>query len=106
MSFSILDKIAEKLTFCKRCSLVCCVNYGDVEKSESIRSRHNIHRDSISSIDADEFFNFNKSYRLFTNTITADFYVNEDLGKFITDIDGYCIYINETGAEHIGESRN
>lgn len=107
MSFSILEKIAEQLTFCKKCSFMCCVNYGDIEKSVSCKSNCNMRKKSVSSIGySDEFFDSKRPYILLSNQLTADFYVNEDLGKFMTDIDGYCIYINEIGAEHIGESVN
>ena len=120
MSFSILNSIAEKLTFCKKCSMVCCVKVGNTEDSISvdshIRHSHNarhsnnsrfIHRKLERSqtllSDVDELFNNDQKYDILENPITAEFYEEEDLGKFMTDIDGYCLYINEKGAEHIGE---
>jgi hypothetical protein len=54
----------------------------------------------------DELFNYEQQYNILENPITKDFYEEEDLGKFMTDIDGYCLYINEKGAEHIGENQS
>jgi hypothetical protein len=59
----------------------------------------------VTLLDQESCFSFERPYVLNTYPLTSDFYDVDDIGKFLTDIDGFCLYINDKGAEHIGESR-
>jgi PAS domain-containing protein len=103
MSFSILEKIADSLTFCKQCSLSCC-NTNNVDSGIKVE-RKDRHYSMTNVIDREALFNFDRDYEVRRNSITETFCEEDvDIGKFITDIDGMCIYINEKGAEHLGKN--
>jgi len=106
MSFSILEKIADSLTFCRQCSLSCC-NTTSVDPGIKVdrRSKRPTHYSMTNVLDREALFNFDRDYEVKRHPITETFCEEDvDVGKFITDIDGMCIYINEKGAEHLGKA--
>jgi hypothetical protein len=108
MVVSVFENICKKLTLWKRCSISCCNNYEESKTEEhthvrAIEAALPISR--IDIVDPISCINFEREYVLNTCMITADFYDINDIGQFLTDIDGFCIHINEKGTEHIGERR-
>lgn len=100
MVFSIIGNICKTLVLCKKCNFSCCINYED-SKTQSNMEESN--KSLNTGCYPESCINFERDYLLNTYPITADFYDINDIGQFITDIDGLCIHINKKGAEHIGE---
>lgn len=112
MVISVVENICKKLIFCKECNVECCnkdanVNMEDDDISVSFRDHE--HEYSISNTltvdNLENCFNFDSIYVLSIYPVTSAFFDMDDIGKFVTDLDGICLYINVKGAEHIGEQR-
>jgi hypothetical protein len=99
MSFQLTENLCRKLIFCKTCNVECC-NEED-EKSVSNNDDESMTNDN----NIEMFFSFDYNYILSHDRIVSPFFDMDDIGKFTTDIDGLCIYINDKGAEHIGERK-
>ena len=106
MVFSIIGNICKTLVLCKKCNFSCCMNYEDskteINMEDSMESR-NIKK--ATGRYQESCINFDRDYVLSSYPRTKDFYDINDIGQFLTDIDGLCIHINNKGAEHIGEPR-
>ena len=101
MSFQLTENICRKLVFCKSCNVACCNNEEDDKKEHSINSENS--NTDVNNIEM--YFNFEYKYVLRHDRTISAFFDMDDIGKFTTDIDGLCIYINDKWAEHIGEKK-
>jgi hypothetical protein len=101
MSFQLTENICRKIVFCRSCNVACCSNEEDEKKEHSINSENS--NTDINNIEM--YFNFEYKYVLSHDRAISAFFDMDDIGKFTTDIDGLCIYINDKGAEHIGEKK-
>lgn len=89
---SIIEKICDKLVIFKWLNISCC-NKAEESKSDK---QYNI----------DNFYNFDGDFILAKHPHTADFFDLSDLGKFVVDIDGFCLYLNDKISEMFGEKKD
>jgi hypothetical protein len=107
MVFSILESICQKLVLCRKCNVACCNDYDESATHSKVVPYidPDLRSPQVAITSPGSFINFERDYVLSKYQITSDFYDINDIGQFLTDIDGFCIHINEKGAEHIGEPR-
>lgn len=91
---SIMDSICNKLVIFKRLNVSCC---NKIEESKV-------------SIDdfTDGFYDFDceSEFILRSHNLISSFYDRQDIGKFVTNIDGICVYANDKVSEMFGAKKN
>ncbi len=91
MSFYILGELCKRIVICKGFTISCCN-----EQNNELYFNELINPENIYRFD---------DYTLMRNSVTSGFCDEEDIGKFITDIDGICTMLNTKTIEMIGETK-